>query len=151
MSSHCSNSFILSTICPVCSTCLFHLKVFCALPPGLEGRVQLLCNVPDLLGLSVNTAVVGKHTYSRHTTLFSFIHFYVEIITVLWRWGWVADSPGNSPQWGKEDPLSQVALVGPKAVDKRVQFISSAQFKNVTFENIKSNKDYSMTSPWFAV
>lgn len=95
------------------------------MPPGLEGRVQLLCNVSDLLGLSVNTnscrsvyAVDKRHMVTIQT-LFSFMYINVGTITVSWRWGWVADSLGSSPQWGKEGPLSQVSLVGPKAVDKR--------------------------------
>lgn len=61
VSSHCLNSFILSAIHHVYSTCLYHPEALCALPPGLEGRVQLFRNVFDLLGLSVNAAVVSRH------------------------------------------------------------------------------------------
>lgn len=53
---------VLSAICPVYSTCLSHSEALCALHPGLEGRVQLFRNVSDLLGWSVNAAVVGQHT-----------------------------------------------------------------------------------------
>lgn len=61
LSSHCLNSFILSVIYPVYSTCLSHPEALRALPPGLESRIQLFCNVFDLLGLSVNAAVVSRH------------------------------------------------------------------------------------------
>ncbi len=74
MSSHCLNSFILSAIYPVYSTCLSHPEALCALPPGLEGRVQLFRNVFDLLGLSVNTAVVSHHmkTCGNNTDIHQF-------------------------------------------------------------------------------
>lgn len=34
-------------------------------------------------------------------------------LVVEWRWDWGAGSLESSPLWGREDPLSQVSLVGP--------------------------------------
>lgn len=61
VSSHCFNSLTVSDISSVYPTGLSHLEDICSLPPGLEGRVQLLCYVSDLLGLPVNTEVVSQH------------------------------------------------------------------------------------------
>lgn len=62
MFSYCFNSFILSAIFPVYSTCLSHPEALCALPSGLEGRVKLFRDVSDMLGLSVNAAVASQNT-----------------------------------------------------------------------------------------
>lgn len=72
--SYCFNSFILSEIFPVYSTCLSHPEALCALPSGLEGRVQLFRDVSDMLGLSVNAAVVSQHT-KKMTDIWFHVYF----------------------------------------------------------------------------
>lgn len=65
MFSYCLSSFILTVALPVYSTRVFDPLTLCALPSGQEGRVQLLCDVSDMLALSVNTALLSQCTKKR--------------------------------------------------------------------------------------
>lgn len=60
MFSYCFSSFILTVTLPVYSTRGFDPLTLCALSSGLEGWVQLLCDVSYLLALSVNGALVSQ-------------------------------------------------------------------------------------------
>lgn len=57
-------------------------------------------------------------------TLVSFMCNQVETVTVLCRGSWVSQSLGNSPQLGKEGPLSQAFPAGPSTEEKSDSFHS---------------------------
>lgn len=106
------SSAVYGTFCPP-------PEALCARPLALEGRVQLLRNVSELLGFSVNAAC--KAGEQQLVTDIHWFHAYSQEggggegggLTVSWRRGWAAGSLGSRPQWGKEGLLNRVSLDGP--------------------------------------
>lgn len=59
MFSYCLKGATPSVPFPVYITCLSHPVPLRALPPGLEGGVELFGDVPDVLTVSVGAAAAG--------------------------------------------------------------------------------------------